>query len=99
MLHAYCWASGLIQFGTITPRGAIQIATGDDKPLRDLICATSRNARQGESLLVPGIPEAKTEIARTRALRRYVEWISKDLPAGVSTIYSRPMNARAGGRR
>lgn len=87
-MDAYCYATGQIQFGTVTPRGCIRIATGDDKPLRDLIEGTARLAYDNRTLLVPGVPEAPNETAKIRALHRYVRWITKSLPRGVVTIYS-----------
>lgn len=52
---AFCWASGLIQFGDQVPDGAIEIARGDDQVVREIIEVTSRHAYDGKSLLVPGI--------------------------------------------
>ncbi|EMO6796986.1 host nuclease inhibitor protein, partial [Pseudomonas aeruginosa] len=51
---AFCWASGLIQFGDQVPEGAIEIARGDDQVVREIIEVTSRHAYDGKSLLVPG---------------------------------------------
>ncbi|HCE7030549.1 TPA: host nuclease inhibitor protein, partial [Pseudomonas aeruginosa] len=44
---AFCWASGLIQFGDQVPDGAIEIARGDDQVVREIIEVTSRHAYDG----------------------------------------------------
>ena len=46
---AFCWASGLIQFGDQVPDGAIEIARGDDQVVREIIEVTSRHAYDGKS--------------------------------------------------
>ncbi len=60
-MKAYCWASGLIQFGHKKPEGAIVFAKGPAKPLREVVEVLARHG-QGNSkgqLLVPGVPEAE----------------------------------------
>lgn len=64
-ITAFAWASGLIEFTTpvrrrTVPEGALPIATGPAKPLKDIIECMARHG-QGASknkLLVPGILEA-----------------------------------------
>ena len=64
-ITAFAWASGLIEYTTpvrrrTVPEGALPIATGPEKILKDIIEAIARHG-QGASknkLLVPGIPEA-----------------------------------------
>lgn len=73
---AFCWASGLIQFGDQVPDGAIEIARGDDQVVREIIEVTSRHAYDGKSLPVPGIPEAKNQAEGIDALERFVRWIA-----------------------
>ena len=74
-MHAYCYASGEIGFGPIVPRGAVCIATGSEEKLREEICAVSRHAYDGETLLVPGLPEAPNQMAAADALERFLDWI------------------------
>jgi hypothetical protein len=72
---SYCYRSGQIRFGRKVPEGAIQIAQGPAKPLRELIRNVARHAYDGTTLLVPGIPEAETEQEAEAALRRFLVWI------------------------
>lgn len=72
MIYAYCWASGVIEFGLSVPAGAIVFAQGhDERKLRNLVCARARHAYDGVTLLVPGIPEAENDDAALAALRGF----------------------------
>jgi hypothetical protein len=77
---AYCWASGLIEFGQRCPRGAIPILHGYAKVVRHKIYALARRGYHGE-LLVPGIPEARDSTEAGRALGAFV---AKIIERGVS---------------
>lgn len=84
-MKAYCWASGLIEFGGITPPGAIQIASGREADLRktlDMLARHGKGASAGK-LLVPGVPEAETEAAASDALAKWLEWCASTKPRGV----------------
>lgn len=78
-MKAYCYASGLIQFGTRLPPGAIQIASGKEADLRRVIGVLARHGK-GEStgcLLVPGVPEApesEGDQAKGDALAAWLKW-------------------------
>jgi hypothetical protein len=101
--HAYCYASGQIRFGKRVPAGALPIARGQDKPLRNLIEATSRHGYKtrrvkgrptkipgSDHLLVPGVPEAPNQSAAYDALRRYAKWIKDHAPRNVAVIVGGP---------
>lgn len=49
-MHAYCYASGQIEFGERIPDGALPIARGKRKPLQDFISGVARHAYDGETL-------------------------------------------------
>jgi hypothetical protein len=95
MIRAYCYPSGLIEFGSRIPKGATVIARGPEKELREFIGA---NARQGviggrrrkvpgtSNLLVPGIPEATDRWAAGSALESWVKWIAINPPRGVRVL-------------
>lgn len=74
---AYCWASGLIEFGNVVPDGAIPIITGEDEKIRSVIEGTARLSHDNENLLVPGVPEAASQREGVLALERYVEWLNQ----------------------
>jgi hypothetical protein len=80
-MKAYCWRTGKIELGRYTPRGAIEIADVPGRELRRQISATARHAYDGETLLVPGVPEAKDDLAALEAVRRFRRWLLKCLEA------------------
>ncbi|EJO1698751.1 host nuclease inhibitor protein [Salmonella enterica] len=69
-ITAYCWASGLIEFGHALPEGALPIVTGSEKKVREEVEVLARHAYNGE-LLVPGIPEAAGQNEAREALVRF----------------------------
>ncbi|SMF82920.1 hypothetical protein SAMN06265365_14818 [Tistlia consotensis] len=77
-IRAYCWASGQIEFQPAEhalPDGAIEIASGDESLVRELMSATARHVRDGDGLLVPGVPEAETQDAALDALIVWTGWL------------------------
>ncbi len=80
---AYCWASGLIEFGESVPDGAIPVAHGPKADLKYEIQVMARHGK-GESsgkLIVPGIPEADDQRAAGDALERFLVRGSKSRTA------------------
>lgn len=88
MIRAYCYPSGLIEFGTAIPKGAKVIARGPEKELRDFMAVKARCYGHGRSLLVPGVPEADNQIAADNALRSWTKWIAIGAPKGVRVLSS-----------
>lgn len=88
MTRAYCYPSGLIEFGNAIPKGARIIARGPDKELRDFIAAKARCHGHFRSLLVPGVPEADSQISARDALDRWTKWIGINPPKGVRVLPS-----------
>ena len=101
VLRAYCYASGLIEFGRRIPAGAIVIARGPEKQLRDFIDGKARHGYRSryvggrltkvpgtEHLLVPGIPEAPNQLVAEKKLREWTAWISAHAPKGVRVLPS-----------
>ncbi|EDG5874071.1 host nuclease inhibitor protein [Salmonella enterica subsp. enterica serovar Newport] len=77
-ITAYCWASGLIEFGNTLPEGALPIVTGNEKQVRDEVTVMARHAYSGD-LLVPGIPEAADQNEAREALERFSRVIQERL--------------------
>ncbi|EAY1375590.1 TPA: host nuclease inhibitor protein [Salmonella enterica] len=77
-ITAYCWASGLIEFGNTLPEGALPIVTGNEKNVRDVVGVLARHAYNGD-LLVPGIPEAANQNEAREALERFSRVIQERL--------------------
>lgn len=69
-ITAYCWASGLIEFGNTLPEGVLPIVTGSERRVRDVVEVLARYAYNGD-LLVPGIPEAASQDEAREALVRF----------------------------
>lgn len=86
MIRAYCYPSGLIDFGNSIPRGAKIIARGPEKELRDFIAVQARPTPRGGDFLVPGVPEADNQIAAHAALSAWAKWIAIAAPAGVRVL-------------
>lgn len=108
MIQAYCYASGLIEFGRKRPDGALPIARGPASQLREFVDAKARHGYRTrkvsgrvtkipgtDCLLVPGIPEAPDQSAGLDALLAWRNWILEHAPAGV-TVWGKPKNPSAG---
>ncbi|MGC0153303.1 hypothetical protein ACPRNU_12645 [Chromobacterium vaccinii] len=72
-MAAWCWASGLIEFGNPQnmPEGAIQVATGAKSWLPAVVSAVARMGLEGQ-MLVPGVPEAAGQRAAAAALDNWL---------------------------
>ncbi len=78
-MRAYCWRSGMIEFGRSVPAGAIQIARAPARKLKPLVDVHARHAYDGKTLLVPGIPEAQNDGAAEHALDMFIERLANIL--------------------
>ncbi len=96
-MRAYCFASGHIQFGRRVPDGALEIAHGPAKPLRDFIEVVARHGYRTEPvngrptkipgsdfLLVPGVPETTGQSRKYKKLTQWLDWIQSHAPQGVT---------------
>lgn len=70
-LHAYCFASGEIDFGPSIPDGALPIVDGPDADVHRAIQGSARLSYDGETWLVPGVPEADNQTVAVDALIVY----------------------------
>ncbi|ELW8656257.1 host nuclease inhibitor protein [Salmonella enterica] len=77
-ITAYCWASGLIEFGNTLQEGALPIVTGSEKQVREVVGVLARHAYNGD-LLVPGIPEAANQNEACETLVRFSRVIQERL--------------------
>lgn len=76
-LYAYAWRSGLIEFGTEIPDGAIAIAHGLPGTVRRIVTGCARVAYDNKTLLVPGVPEARSGNAKVKALTAFTRWLAR----------------------
>jgi hypothetical protein len=75
MFYAYCWVGGEIGFGSDVPQGSILLAHGRERLVRKNIEATARLHYDGKTLLVPGVPEAKTYDDAHQAVEKHLSWL------------------------
>lgn len=86
-ITAYCFASGHIDFGVTLPEGAIALALGEEKMVRDIIAGTAHLSRlDNETLFVPGVPEAQTQREGITAVARYIQWLGKSNQPGFRAL-------------
>lgn len=71
MAVVYCSRDGVIGIGRRTPRGRLTLATGPGRALRSVVEVVARHAYDGSTLLVPGIPEAASDMEALEAARSF----------------------------
>ena len=76
----YSWRSGVIEFGGSLPEGALPICPNTVE-LRHKVHARARLAHDGNSYLVPGVPEADTDDEARRAVEAFCAWMINDKPS------------------
>lgn len=77
--HAYCGADGVIHFGPVVPAGALSFAEGIESDLHRAIFGSARLAYDGETWLVPGVPEAVDQNEGIAALIRHRDCLRASL--------------------
>lgn len=86
-ITAYCYASGHIGFGATLPDGAIALATGEEKTVRDIITVNARLSRQdNKTLFVPGVSEADNQREGMAAVARFIHWLGKSNQSGFRAL-------------
>lgn len=86
MAVAYCWRTGEIGLSKRMPRGALQLGSGAMRTLQPAVSALARHAYDNKTLLVPGIPEADSDLDALEAARRFQIELSKRTAAGTSEV-------------
>lgn len=97
MKYAYCWRSGVIEFGEAVPAGALEIGYGD-AAFKARVELYARHGYEKDVLLVPGIPEAASDLDAEFALRLFVKLVggrklSKREVAASRRAQNRALNA------
>lgn len=81
---AYCYRGGVIEFADDldgVPSGTIVFAQSDDPAaLRDHVSATARHAYDGQTFLVPGLPESVGDNAAdpVEIFCQWLDWAFQD---------------------
>ncbi len=81
-LFAYCWASGLIEFGPYCPDACLFIASSTDhQRLRDVVEVQSRHGKGASAgqYLVPGVPENQGTLAAVAAVTAFCQRVQPRL--------------------
>ncbi|MEL7112615.1 MAG: host nuclease inhibitor protein [Pseudomonadota bacterium] len=73
---AYCWRTGLIEFGSVLPDGALEITSASQHDRVTVIDRVAVRARHGwdNSLFVPGVPEATSDAEAFAAFQKWRSW-------------------------
>lgn len=77
LYRAYCWRGGIIEFGPRIPDGALPIDRGTERSVRRRVEPLARRAYKAGVLLVPGIPEAESDVDALAAYQRFVDLINR----------------------
>ncbi|MFN8682806.1 hypothetical protein ACDP63_16930 [Paracoccus sp. P2] len=82
MASIICYRSGETEVVGIVPEGALVLATGKRELLETVLSGVARHAHDGETLLVPGLPEAADNdqaVAAATSFRLMIERSLKTL--------------------
>lgn len=83
----YCWRTGVVEFGDELPHGALELARyvptsaaprGRSTQLaiwRAKMQAACRLAYDNKTWLVPGIPEAQSDVEALAAYKKFIDWL------------------------
>lgn len=81
MGHVVCYRSGEVFISRYAPKGTLKIMKGDCRRIRWVLIACARHAYDGSTLLVPGVPEAKTDVEAMQAVKAFEQFLLKGLAA------------------
>lgn len=79
MGHVVCRRSGEVFIKHHAPKGTLKITTGDGRRIRWILIAIARHAYDGKTLLVPGVPEAKTDLDAMYAVKAFQQTLQTKL--------------------
>lgn len=97
LLRAWCWRSGEIEFGPEVPKGAMALGAGRPETFYDEVAVAVRKAWDGETLLLPGVPEAVSDEAARLAVVGWLAWRSGDRVKATEIAAERLALQQAGG--
>lgn len=81
-MMALAYANGVICFARAVKPDTMLITSGPSNKLRWIVSGLARRAYDGKTLLVPGLPEAKSWDERSEALWRFRAAIEKAFGKG-----------------
>lgn len=81
MGHVICRRSGEVSISRYAKRGTLKVLTGDGRRIRPILLVVARHAYDGRTLLVPGVPEATSDVQAMEAVVAFRKQIQKRLAA------------------
>lgn len=75
-ITAFCWGTGLIQFGVEVPQGAHHIATGPERALRKVISVLAVHGWDRPSLRVGDVAMATTPSEVDEGVKKFKERVA-----------------------
>lgn len=82
MAFAFCDRRGVIEIAAYKPAGMFPLGKGRAERLTNIIQGIARQAYDGRTWLVPGIPEAETDEEAVEAAKRFRDRVSDRLKKG-----------------
>lgn len=82
MANVVCYRSGEVFVARRVPKGTIKVVAGHGKRLKRVLLVEARHAYDGSTLLVPGVPEAQTDLQAMFAVKAFEQRLLKALAAG-----------------
>lgn len=83
MAKVVIWRNGAVAVrpNKARPDGGLTVCRGDARAMKRAVEVVARHAYDGRTLLVPGIPEADTEVEALAAAKAFAEQIRKRVPS------------------
>lgn len=82
MAHIVCYRSGETFVSRRVPKGTMMIVTGHGRRLKRILGVWARHAYDGKRLLVPGVPEATTDLQAMEAVKQFQRLLLTQLAKG-----------------
>ncbi|WP_320202445.1 host nuclease inhibitor protein [Agrobacterium rosae] len=82
MAHIVCYRSGEAFVSRRVPKGSMKIVTGHGRRLRRILSVCARQAYDGKTLLVPGLPEAEGDLQAIEAVKGFEQMLRERLALG-----------------
>lgn len=82
MAHIVCFRSGETFVSRRVPKGTMKIVTGHGRRLKRILSICARHAYDGETMLVPGLPEADNDLQAINAVKAFEQMLRNRLAKG-----------------
>ncbi|UNZ49481.1 hypothetical protein [Agrobacterium tumefaciens] len=82
MAHIVCYRSGETFVSRRVPKGSMKIVTGHGRRLKRVLGVWARHAYDGKRLLVPGVPEAVSDLQALEAIKQFQQLLLVQMAKG-----------------